>query len=218
MPLKPLKITFNLASRMVDPDKPIHLDGLLAWARVQQAIRADEPNPYNFGNNLPLAKETQDSLSVWKASALLFERKHVESFAFTKRNDPHDIAIKKRENNKGILEFGKKNKVDLQRGAYKQFQDFIPTIWPNKIVAYCVGDKTEIKNLLNEISFLGKYSRMGLGKIKSIQIEEDDTAHELWQQRFMPWPLDEYFPLTGKATPPYWDHNITDIFSPETIW
>ena len=53
MPLKPLKITFNLASRMVDPDKPIHLDGLLAWARVQQAIRADDPNLIILGITCP---------------------------------------------------------------------------------------------------------------------------------------------------------------------
>lgn len=78
--LKPLKITFNLAAPTIPPDGGLfHLDGLLAYAVVQDALLNDPsakeksfPELQSGLNNV-LEVERKGGESVFKASCIQFE-------------------------------------------------------------------------------------------------------------------------------------------------
>lgn len=75
---KPLKITFNLVSPVIPPDGGLlHLDGLLAYAVVQEALLDPAAKEKDFptlqsGLNNVLDVESRDGESVFKASCIKF--------------------------------------------------------------------------------------------------------------------------------------------------
>lgn len=69
--MRPLRITIDLLTPMVESAEPVHLDSLLAWAAVQEAHVSGTFKDYDSVlSTLPLAREERPEGWVWKASFL----------------------------------------------------------------------------------------------------------------------------------------------------
>lgn len=184
---------------------------------------------------LPLEKFERDGLWVWKASALSFEgvsdagmrhwtRKTVipDYYATSvadgsiergqKQTGNIDIAREKnlsamRDKNGNPKLFSQK--IDTVRGDMKSELQSYPVFTASKAVAYCIGDREELEMLLNPemglLTNIGKRTRLGQGKVVSLQITEDKQATDLWKRRILPWHEDGYLGIEANVIPPYWD-------------
>jgi CRISPR type IV-associated protein Csf3 len=68
-----------------------------------------------------------------------------------------------------------------------------------------------VEELLSEISYLGKLTRNGFGKVKSVTVTQDDRAADRWSLRVLPREHKErskdveYVDVASPTSPPYWD-------------
>lgn len=195
--MKPLKLVFRLATPVVEPEYPIHLDAVLAYAAVTAA-----DGDLNAQESLPLAKETNGQDWVWRASALRFDNGLTQIRYFTRKTDVEEIAEWQ-----GDMIRNRGDKVSLASGPFKNYFMFFPVRHASQAVAYCMGDKEGIAKLLQKITNLGKRTRLGFGKITSIEITEDVAAEQNWQARVIPWEPKEKSSYTKAICgykPPYW--------------
>jgi len=222
--LAPLKITFHLDSPMQRSGYPIHLDALIAYAQTHSALAGmdadDAPQGMirELAEDLPLAKAEKDGEWVWKASALIptaFGEKSVRMW--TRKTNPDDFArwviankVEVGVRTQNALEQGKPyaGTIDTQRGLLKNMFEFYPLEEIHQLEAWCVGDIDLLENLLAPesgwITHIGKRTRVGHGRVKTIQIEEDEDALEKWKLRVLPWPEAGYEPVQAGLRPPYW--------------
>ncbi len=198
-----LKITFTIDGVMFAPSFPIHLDGLLAWARVQEEF---ETNPamenYDAQHDLPLEKVEQDGKWCWKASQLKINTIGVQGYAFTRRVSLDQLVA--------VADMGVirkiPNKIPTSKGKFKADLTFAADRIVSTVEAWCIGEKVEIERLLSRITHIGARRKVGKGKVKSVTVEVEPSANELWQDRVMPWPLgDDWVPMVGRCVAPYWN-------------
>ena len=91
--MKPLRIAWQLATPIIVPDAPIHLDSVLSWARVDEATQAGEADPLAFQHDLPLERLTTPSSWCFKASWLTFDWVgEPRLFHYARRSDPTEFA------------------------------------------------------------------------------------------------------------------------------
>src|SRR4051812_41174998 len=89
--MEPLRIRFSFANLVSVSDQPLHLDGLLAWAAVEQARRRGETDLDRAAETLPLSRRGDPR--TWCASALEFEFLTAPSFrTLTRTTDVQDYA------------------------------------------------------------------------------------------------------------------------------
>lgn len=222
--LAPLKITFHLDTPMQRSGYPIHLDALIAFAQTHSALAGMDPDDAPPGmirelaEDLPLAKEEKDGEWAWKASALIptgFGEKSVRMW--TRKTDPDDFTRRVIDNNvligertKNALTQGKPyaGTIYTDRGLQKNMFEFYPLEEIRKLEAWCVGDIDLLENLLAPesgwITHVGKRTRVGHGRVRTIQIEEDEEALKKWKLRVIPWPEAGYEPIQAGLRPPYW--------------
>lgn len=204
--MQPLKITWRFSSPVVAGDFPIHLDALLAFVQVDRALQdgAEQQEAYARQDELPLAQQG----GVWKASQVVFKPITAPmTFPMIRRLDLNGIAL---DHQAGFWAGGK-NKFSMGTGKYKAFDFRAQCQWMDRAVAWCVGDKELIENLLGELTHLGKLVRNGFGKILEMTIEEapQDEAN-FWKLRVLPeksgfeLPGFLYAPSFQNIRPPYW--------------
>lgn len=198
-----LKVTFTIDGCMFAPSFPIHLDGLLAWARVQEAIEQDPNlNDFSVQHDLPLEKIEKDGLWCWKASTLKLNVTAMHGYAFTRRVNLEQLVEVR---DMGVLR-KIPNKIPTSKGKFKADQTFAADRHVSTVEAWCVGDKTAIERLLARITHIGARRKVGKGEVRSVTVELADEANQLWQNRIMPWALGEdWEPLIARYVAPYWD-------------
>jgi len=229
-----LKITFELCSAMVTSGYPIHLDALVAYAATQRELLfLNKPTQSDFDliySELPFEKFEQDGDWVFKASALVAEGDCDHSSAFyTRRTNEVELAV---NSVKGNIQYGKMKagaelnshalKLDMVRGPQRNLLGYYSTTEVEKVVGYCVGDKERIEEILIDYGFvnhIGKRRRTGHGNIKSITIEIDDSAGDMWKNRVKPWPLSkDDIKIKAAIKAPYWKiDNSIDAFCPKGL-
>lgn len=223
--MRPLRVTWRLSSPIATSGYPIHLDALIAFAQTEVSIRlagatgfGTEASIRSLAEHLPLERETRESESVWKASALVpggsCELGHGMRF-WTRKTDPFDYANRFEKGHlalRGVPGQLKQNalKIDTQRGLLKNGYKFYPVKHITELQAWCIGDVDAIKELLDPgqgspIQSIGARGRSGLGAIESFSIEEDEAAITQWQRRAMPWPYEGAVMAEIATKPPYWD-------------
>lgn len=70
--MKPLRVTLELGSAIVDAEAPRHFDSLIAWAEVQEALTNGTLTSFeDVHAALPFEKEWRSGEWVWKASVLI---------------------------------------------------------------------------------------------------------------------------------------------------
>lgn len=239
----PLKIIFEMDTPMVPPSGyPLHLDALLAYAITQQHLGEmaqgfKTPVPdmrlRELAHNLPLEKSGDEGDNwVWKASALIpVEMGDHAIRLWTRKTDPYDYAERVKDgrmeistSSKNALEQGKKyaHAIDTVRGILKNYFQFYQVASIRKMEAWCVGGRDAIEELLAPesglLTHLGKRSRIGHGRIRSVTVEPCPDAVEQWKQRVLPWQEKGYLPVQAAFRPPYWaSENRQTAYCPPVI-
>jgi CRISPR type IV-associated protein Csf3 len=202
MSINNLKITFNLDGTGVyyDPSEPIHLDALLAWALMpfhrdngsQAPTRNEEP----FDVPLPLDKWEINEAWGWKASALFPEGVTADSLQYWR---------KRFRQSRIELTQGSPN---LQNGVYREYNVPLPLLLCHKMVAYAVGDRGRIDQILRKhIKYLGKKNAYGKGKVLSVSTEVVDFDYSMWYNgNPMRWLPDDNGIRKVRVRPPYWNN------------
>lgn len=208
--MQALEIQFTFASAVSPPDTPTHLDGLLAYAMVQRRL-LDEPDVADvalLGEDLPLAKLQQDSEWAWHASMLHFIPAGDAYLQFaTRRTDAQRLVGMLAE---GGVEGMRGAQLDLGSGRLRNFAWYYPLQQMSRAVAYAVGDKDAVEDLLQDIKAIGKKHQQGNGLVAGVTVaaastpEEDEQFRTQAMRRFLPFPLDGYAPIQGACKAPYW--------------
>lgn len=184
---------------------------------------------------IPLQRETRGEDWVWQASALAFSdatsagQRHwtrrtifIDEYArflqmgFIDKSKHHNLTVAQSaaRNKKSITNDDGTPKLFSQKivsssGPLKNELQMYPVMTVSKATAWCMGDPDELEMLLNPdmgyLTYFGKRSKNGHGRIKSVTITEDEAAHENWQLRILPWEKDGYHMLEANVRPPYWD-------------
>jgi CRISPR type IV-associated protein Csf3 len=215
--LKPLKLTWTLATPIVVSAYPLHLDALIGFALAAEGQQRDLASwDMNAKLNLPLERAQKGELQCWKASALLPTEPGEHSMRFwTCKSDPYDYAKRLEA---GQLDVTTKFPLkpygivfDQQRGTFKQMFKWTPVRSVKQVLAWCIGDLDRIAELLAPesgfISYLGARTRMGYGRITDFNIEIDESANDSWKSRVLPWEEAGCIEVEAATEPPYWELN-----------
>jgi CRISPR type IV-associated protein Csf3 len=223
----PLRIEWRLTSPVAGMNLPLHLDALIAYALTEEALRHGTAtgNIRDIAAELPLEKCEQGGLFCWKASALkpknvlghfmgrwtrkFPEAEFAQMFVDGKFSDvstkPNPVTGKIDLKPYGII-------MDTLRGPNKNHFQHIPMRHVDGFVAYCIGDKDRITELLlpesGYVTSIGARKRQSAGNIlrssEGFRITEDESANYMWKRRVMPWPEKGYEPIEAAHKPPYW--------------
>lgn len=192
------KLTFHLDGCGVyyDPNEPIHLDALLAYALapMQEAgeiSRSDRPADIQ----LPLLRSKVNGHDVWHGSALFFPENSPETLRFWR---------KKFRQNRLHLTTGSPN---LTNGVYREYNMPVPLSLIPHLYCYGSGNLKALKSLLKRnIKSLGKKRAYGYGRITDITAEEipEDWSHiaDGIAMRWLPHPDGTRL---VRCAPPYWN-------------
>jgi len=202
------KVIFELDGTGIyyDPNEPLHLDALLAWALAPMQTdrydidRSDTPDDIQ----IPLLRSTIHGVKVWHASALFPEQDGVETLRFwRKKFDQSRIHLTKGSPN-------------LQNGVYREYNMPVPLLLVPRMVAYASGNCKDVKRILKKhIMALGKKRAYGYGRIVTIACEEMQEDWSLVKDghamRWLPLISNNPFARRVRPAPPYW--NMTDRIS-----
>ena len=208
MSIQPLKITFELDGTGVyyDPNEPIHLDALLAWAlapfhcKGEAPTRSEEP----VDIPLPLDKWRIGNEWGWKASALFPDGETAESLQYWR---------KKFRQNRIELTSGSPN---LQNGIYREYNQPLPLLLCHQMIAFAVGDRGRVHQILRKhVKYLGKKNAYGKGRIVSVNVEVIENDYSTIRDgKAMRWLPKEDGTRKIRMRPPYWN-NVAKINSCE---
>lgn len=206
--MTPIRVEARLTGGICLPGGPIALDALLMWAESQ---RRALPPPASASDctemEIPLAKSACGR--VWLASFGAYEIDERE-VDWTNRRFPLPEA----------QEMGDKSmrRVMLSAGPSKSYR--LPRerlhLVDDRIAWWAVGDADAVRDLLGEVSYLGKRRAVGLGKVLGWTVELCEAwdgfpvlrdGHPL---RSLPldWPgvSSEAERAYAVLRPPYWDN------------
>jgi CRISPR type IV-associated protein Csf3 len=213
--MSPLRIEWTLDTPWCPPANPIHLDGLIAWAKVDRAIANGEAfEDYDeILCDLPFAKHETPTGWVWQASMLMPGKvSAVERRYLTSKTPVADILSSTGKAGEASVIEGGRATIDTQRDYFKPSALHYTLEYVDTITAWCVGDVDEIVELLGRIKTIGKKGRLGHGRIVGdAKVEIEDYAFEYWKRRLLPEAQDGYFPVNGRLRPPYWKGNDTGV-------
>jgi len=203
--MEPFCVTWRLRDPVCLGDRLLHLDALLAWARVQEATRLGKTAEaaLKAQEELPLERVFKGDSQVWKASALLFKfRSPPFLVQMTRRTSAEELAFAR-----GKIMTTRRNMLTQGSGPFKDYDLRISCQWTEKVEAYGVGDISAVRLLLNQVSALGKLTRNGWGTISDMRIGFNNDAEEKWCYRTLPSVFERtewHYPAVGGVTPPYW--------------
>lgn len=210
--MEPCRVTFRFANLVSVSDSPTHLDGLLAWASVEQARRNDDADLDRAAASLPLARSGEPE--VFCASALQFDYMSPPSFrTLVRKTDVDDYAAALAH---GRISLARpRDQLPVGAGPLRNYLVSYSVRQAAAATAWCIGDIDAVRNLLAEIKHVGRFGRMGYGLIVETTVEHDEEAVAKWKLRHLPWREDGYIPCLGNFQAPYWDKTtMTEVFSP----
>ncbi len=119
MTTTPFRVTWRLSHPVCLSERPLHLDALLAWARVREAVSSGLPaqQALKTQEDLPLDRAVKGVSEVWKASALQFLFRSTPFLVqMTRRTSLDDLAFASER----VLTT-RKNKISQGTGQYKDY-------------------------------------------------------------------------------------------------
>lgn len=190
------KVTFHLDGSGVcyDPNEPIHLDALIAWALApRQNFRHLQRDELPGEINLPLNRRHIGGDWVWCASALMPEGVTAESMQYWR---------KRFRQGRAELTDGSPN---LTNGTYRDWQMPVPLLLCHRLVAYASGSRTDVKKLLRDVRSLGKKRAHGHGQVIRMDFDEVDTDRSIFVDDVAArWLPDTSGTRLVRPRPPYW--------------
>lgn len=206
--IKPYEITLHLKSPAALYD-PLHLDGLLAKAVVENALQGEplptSGEPYWLPLPLKQAWTADTGLPLWHSTDFYpLETDTVESAFWHKRTIDPAFLPKARS--------GKPMNIRPTQGPLKEYRIPLPLHSCLKWRASFEGDANAVATLLKNFSSIGKKRSQGYGLVKEWQIQPIKqfsffkAEHE--PMRPVPTAYLSELPLLDIAfsawTPPYW--------------
>ena len=198
---------------MVAPDRPLHLDALVASAAYKSAERAEAENPLAAIDELPLGEihRSGKARGIWQASQLHLEQ--VGPIYWNHYVRRHEISTWADSKQKGHWR-GNRDEIPMGSGPQKGFSFYQPLINVKRAIAWCVGEEEALRVLLeSEIISLGRNGRAGFGRVNKIDITPcSENENEFWRRRALPLDLQEYklpghYKGTANCRAPYWDRS-----------
>lgn len=220
--MKPLRVTITLATPMMEPGHPFHLDALLAALRVNQEGCFDTgTDPRACHHHLPLERYVSPSGQwVFKASAFKF-RKEIPSRSWMMSGGLNTTTAAEHRH-AGLLNL-RANKPNPAGGHFKGSIFHKPLLW-TELIAYCIGDEAGVSKLLTSCEQVGGKRGTGFGRVQSVSIEPVTLDECNWQQRVLPSDYDEpgvseLVRVISAITPPYWDRSLHQfaLMSPDLV-
>lgn len=199
---------------MVVPDRPIHLDSVLAFCAVKAAQNAGAIG-YAAQERLPLSRISSDKDWVWQASVL-----HITYAAdpvFTSRTRPFEYFNWVNDMGRQWRKTARET-IDNASGPAKAFLLRQSIGWVSECHAWCVGERDTLVELLAQLDGLGAGVNTGWGRIRSVTVETAPEAAWLWARRALPLSLPQFctpdhLPGTSVLHPPYWERQReVDVF------
>lgn len=213
--MEPLRIEFQLSGPWSPPHGGVHLDGLVAWAVKEQALRnagtslTSAPDYAAIISDLPFEKHETSYGWCWKASKLqVLGYRCQERRYLTAKTPVMEMALAIGDR---IVEEKGGTYIDTVRGLGKNAAMYYTLEHAQGFEAFCVGDYDALNELLMEVDAIGVKTRLGHGCLrpyedgKLFRITPDAAAAEGWKRRNAPERLHaDMIPAVGCFQPPYW--------------
>lgn len=219
--MTPIRVEAKLAEPVVWYGDGMHLDGLLAWCYVRQLERAGQKPPHpahvewpeDF--KLPLAKwhaplggecdarllDDDGRIWGWRASDIQWPADYIESgYSVRHMRDVDDFV-------RHTQATGNHNP---STGPLKPKDKTYPTRFAEAVRWYAVGAPEAVRDLLGELTHIGKLANLGLGRVREWTVEPVDEDHSIVSRgrlmRRMPASACESPepPRRLSIRPPYW--------------
>lgn len=219
--MQALRIDWQLDRPVACRSHEIHLDSLLAWARVQEA-----DGDWTVRHDLPLAvARPRGDDWCFKASVVQFQSLEAARLMhMVRRTDVNQIAL---DGLDGGLDL-RQSTINTGASHLKGFSWYQPTQHCSSAVAWCVGDLERITELLGRVLSLGKLARNNLGQVKSFSVvAAPDGEDDHWLARALPVSFEgtpemdrandlgiQFARAQGRAQPPYWSSEKSVVLEP----
>ena len=220
MAMRPLKVVFHLGSPlMVDSERPIHLDAIVASAVAAEAEAIGHDDAWRAADDLSeyFEKSVHENGWVWKASALYFEP-HARCdalfvpFNMVRRSDP-DLFYDDLDRGRWSPE-RKINpstfKIDTGSGQQRGYQWVAQARLMKQATAWAIGDPGAVQSALERIDHIGKMGRNGFGRVTRVEVGAADASDvDRWMLRTLPVGMAgmagvHYEPTMACLRAPYW--------------
>lgn len=192
--MTPFRVEWRLATPMVSPTFPIHLDALLAWAVVDAA-----GGDWTCQDDLPLARAGAGDDWVWRASRVFPEVHWRSRYTRFRPVEPWSDGMDYGE----VLEPKGGGSRKTGTGPYRAYMLQTDLIHVDRARAWGVGDLDAVRTLLERVTALGALRRLDHGRIHDFEVAEDPAAETLWPLRALPSRRDGYVPTVSRLRPPY---------------
>jgi CRISPR type IV-associated protein Csf3 len=200
--MEPLRIDFTLVTPMRIPEHPIHFDGVLAWAAVQDGMDRGIPME-EAQENIPLGRQGERDEAVWMASWINFAPGPRSIYPITRPFRLTDLVMDMGRSFKQLRRAEWKS--EMSSSVNKAYLLQHPVRHVTEAHAWCMGNRAEIERLLSTwVTHLGKLSRLDMGRINTATVTSDPAASEKWRLRSLPWQEDGYVRAYETVKPPYW--------------
>lgn len=213
--MEPLRVDFEFGGFVSVSDQSVHLDGLLAWAAVELARDRGEVDLDRAAATLPLSRRGEPK--VWCASALQFDYLTPPQYRMlTRTTDVHDYA--EGISSGRITTTKPRDQLPTGSGPLRNHLVSYTVRQAKSASAWCVGDPAEVRRLLKEIKYVGRYGRMGYGEVRSIDVVPDPAAKKNWKLRHLPWREEGYVAIIGNYEAPYWKKTtMSEVYAPPSM-
>lgn len=198
----------------------IHLDSLLAWARVQE-----ENGDWTVRHDLPLDVERQGDAWCFKASIVSFNSLEPARLVhMVRRTDTNQIAL---DGNGGGLVLNMAT-INTSSGHLKGYAFHQATQLCDSATAWCVGDLDRVTELLGRVQSIGKLARNNFGLVEEFNVTPADPREaNKWMIRTLPEAFGEsdvvakakamgveFARAQGRHQPPYWSPERSVVLEP----
>lgn len=204
--MEPLWVIIELERPLALGTRPMHLDGLLSFARVEQAAEDGETDPWALQHDLPLERYTSPSGQWCFKASLLAPCPASEPFTvlLTGRIEAARVV----QDRETVLDTGRTTKINPAGGYFKGSIFNQSVQWVDRLVASAVGEKAEIERLMQRITAVGRRRNIGFGAVRSVTVLPS-SDEEAWSWRTLPSDADFEPAVTmalsdGNLHAPYW--------------
>ena len=211
---EPLKITFKIKPPIYINSPWIHFDGLVNYLCFRDCLGEDFyclPSEVTVDTThlmLPLKQSVSEGYSVYHSSVAIYNQSNLMMDTIYKRFTDKETYLLTKKQQQG--------RIHTNRGFFKDFMINYPILLTDSLTFYCNGDKKELERLLDNISFIGKKTSIGSGKILMVEIDRIDEDYSFFKDNHVmrPIPIKFKLPIFEGMTiqrqsfkPPYWDKN-----------
>lgn len=157
----PLRVTAQLWAGVLMPDRPIALDGLLGYAAWLRTGLPPAQTPDEIVDlEIPLQKDPTGRFYLASFGMCEME-KHVVRY------------VNRRAPIEQMQMWGLRMSLTLSAGANKSYRipHYVARLVDDRLTWWCVGDEAQVRDLLRDVSYLGKKRAVGLGRVKSWHVE-----------------------------------------------